>query len=229
MAWSPDMTDLAPTPRSKVRRQPARASYDRTAIDAILDEGLVCHVGFDVDGQPFVIPTIYARAGDSILLHGSAASRMLRHLREGVDVCVTVTLIDGLVFARSAFHHSMNYRSVVVFGRARAIEETSAKIDALRAIVEHAFPGRYDHVRPPDRKELRQTAVLALPIEEASAKVRSGPPVDDEEDYALDVWAGVLPLALLPRAPVPDARLSPGVEVPELVSRYRREGPDLSA
>jgi nitroimidazol reductase NimA-like FMN-containing flavoprotein (pyridoxamine 5'-phosphate oxidase superfamily) len=223
------MTSLTPTPRSKVRRRPARAAYDRATIDAILDEGLVCHVGFSIDAQPFVIPTIYARAADSLLLHGSAASRMLRHLREGVEVCVTVTLIDGLVFARSAFHHSMNYRSVVIFGRARAIEETSEKAAALRSIVEHAFPGRFDQVRAPDRKELRQTAVLALPIEEASAKVRSGPPVDEDEDYALDVWAGVLPLALAPRAPVPDARLSPGIELPELVSSYRRAGRDVSA
>jgi nitroimidazol reductase NimA-like FMN-containing flavoprotein (pyridoxamine 5'-phosphate oxidase superfamily) len=207
------MTSLTPTPRSKVRRRPARAAYDRATIDAILDEGLVCHVGFSIDAQPFVIPTIYARAADSLLLHGSAASRMLRHLREGVEVCVTVTLIDGLVFARSAFHHSMNYRSVVIFGRARAIEETSEKAAALRSIVEHAFPGRFDQVRAPDRKELRQTAVLALP----------------NEDYALDVWAGVLPLALAPRAPVPDARLSPGIELPELVSSYRRAGRDVSA
>lgn len=223
------MTSHAPTPRSKVRRLPARAAYDRTAIDAILDEGLVCHVGFSIEAQPFVIPTIYARAGDSVLLHGSAASRMLRHLREGVETCVTVTLIDGLVFARSAFHHSMNYRSVVIFGRARAIEETGEKTAALRAIVEHAFPNRFDQVRAPDRKELRQTAVLTLPIEEASAKVRSGPPVDDEEDYALDVWAGVLPLALTPQAPVPDARLSPSAELPALVSSYRRTGRDVSA
>jgi len=223
------MTSLAPTPRSKVRRRPARAAYDRATIDAILDEGLVCHVGFSVDAQPFVIPTIYARAGDSLLLHGSAASRMLRHLREGIEVCVTVTLIDGLVFARSAFHHSMNYRSVVIFGRARTIEETPEKVAALRSIVEYAFPGRYDQVRAPDRKELRQTAVLALPIDEASAKVRSGPPVDEEEDYALDVWAGVLPLELAPRTPVPDGRLSPGIELPELVSSYRRAGRDVSA
>jgi nitroimidazol reductase NimA-like FMN-containing flavoprotein (pyridoxamine 5'-phosphate oxidase superfamily) len=223
------MTSLAPTPRSKVRRLPARAAYDRATIDAILDEGLVCHVGFCIDAQPYVIPTIYARAGDSLLLHGSAASRMLRHLREGVEVCVTVTLIDGLVFARSAFHHSMNYRSVVIFGRARAIEESSEKVAALRSIVEHAFPGRYDEVRAPDRKELRQTAVLALPIDEASAKVRGGPPVDEEEDYALDVWAGVLPLELAPRTPVPDGRLSPGIEPPELVSSYRRAGRDVSA
>ena len=172
----------------------------------------------------FVIPTIYARAGDSVLLHGSAASRMLRQLRRGVEVCVTVTLIDGLVFARSAFHHSMNYRSVVLFGRARAVEETSEKQAALRSIVEHSFPGRYDEIRGPSRKELRQTAVLALPIEEASAKARSGPPVDEEEDYALDVWAGVLPLALTPRAPVPDPRLSPGGGLPELVSSYSRPG-----
>jgi len=223
------MSSLDPSPRSKVRRLPARAAYDRATIDAILDEGLVCHVGFGIDAQPFVIPTIYARAGDSILLHGSAASRMLRHLREGVEVCVTVTLIDGLVFARSAFHHSMNYRSVVMFGRARAIEESTEKVAALRAIVEHAFPGRYDAVRAPDRKELRQTAVLTLPIEEASAKVRSGPPVDDEEDYALEVWAGVLPLELTPQAAIPDARLSPGAVLPELVSSYRRASRDASA
>ena len=218
------MTESAQSSRSKIRRVPDRADYDRSTIDSILDEGLICHVGFQIDGQPFVIPTIYARSGDAILLHGSAASRMLRHLREGVEVCVTVTLIDGLVLARSAFHHSMNYRSVVVFGRARALEEGPEKNEALRAIVEHALPGRYDQVREPNRKELRQTAVLSLPIEEASAKVRTGPPVDDEEDYALDVWAGVLPLALTPQPAVPDPRLPPEITLPELVSSYRRGG-----
>jgi len=216
------MTKSGASPRSTVRRLPARAAYDRATIDAILDEGLVCHAGFSIDGQPYVIPTIYARDGDRLLLHGSAASRMLRYLREGVEASIAVTLLDGLVLARSAFHHSMNYRSVVLFGRARAIEEGPEKLEALRSIVEHAFPGRYDQVRAPNRSELRQTAVLALPIEEASAKVRTGPPVDDEEDYALDVWAGVLPLALTPLAAVPDPRLSPNAPLPGLVTRYRR-------
>jgi nitroimidazol reductase NimA-like FMN-containing flavoprotein (pyridoxamine 5'-phosphate oxidase superfamily) len=217
------MSESAPSPRSKVRRLPERASYDREVVNEILDEGLVCHVGFQIEGQPFVIPTVYARDGDALLIHGSAASRMLRRLREGPDACATVTLVDGLVLARSAFHHSMNYRSVVVFGRARVLEG-SEKLEALRAIVEHAFPGRYEEVRGPKRSELRQTLVLHLPIEEASAKVRSGPPVDDEADYALDVWAGVLPLATTPGTPVPDPRLSPRATLPRLLEDYRRGG-----
>jgi nitroimidazol reductase NimA-like FMN-containing flavoprotein (pyridoxamine 5'-phosphate oxidase superfamily) len=213
---------INPTPRTTLRRLPARGSFDRAAIDAILDEGLVCHVGFAVDGQPFVIPTIYARVGDRLVVHGSAASRMLRTLAAGVPVCVTVTLLDGLVLARSAFHHSMNYRSVVVLGTAREVTGEAEKAAALDAIVEHVLRGRSAQARPPSARELRATSVLALPIEEASAKVRTGPPVDDEEDYASPWWAGVVPLALTPGVPVPDPRLAPDVPLPPNVARYAR-------
>jgi len=187
---------LEQTERTKVRRLPGRGAYDRETIDAILDEALICHVGFVVDGQPFVIPTIHWRDGDTLYVHGSAASRMLRTLRGGVDACVTVTLLDGLVLARSAFHHSMNYRSVVVFGKAREVSDREQKIRALQRLVEHITPERAAAVRPPNESELRQTLVLALPLAEASAKIRTGPPVDDEGDYALPVWAGVIPLKL---------------------------------
>jgi nitroimidazol reductase NimA-like FMN-containing flavoprotein (pyridoxamine 5'-phosphate oxidase superfamily) len=214
----------APSARTTVRRLPARGAYDPAAIHAILDEGLVCHVGFVADGQPFVIPTIHGRIGDALYVHGSAASRMLRTLAGGIPVCVTVTLVDGLVLARSAFHHSMNYRSAVVLGTAVEVTDPAERDRALRAITDHVVPGRWDSVRPPSEKELRATAVLRLPIAEASAKVRTGPPVDDEEDYALPVWAGVLPLALTPRAPVADPRLPPGIAAPEHVIAYRRPG-----
>jgi nitroimidazol reductase NimA-like FMN-containing flavoprotein (pyridoxamine 5'-phosphate oxidase superfamily) len=193
---------LEQTERTKVRRLPARASYEREAIYAILDEALICHVGFAVDNQPFVIPTIHWRDGDTLYFHGSAASRMLRTLRGGVDACVTVTLLDGLVLARSAFHHSMNYRSVVVFGKAREVTDREEKERALQTLVEHITPERAAAVRPPNEIELRQTLVLALPLYEASAKTRSGPPIDDEEDYALPVWAGVVPVSLVRGEPV---------------------------
>ena len=193
------MTDivLEQTDRTKVRRLPSRGAYDRETIYAILDEALICHVGFVADGQPFVIPTIHWRDGDTLYFHGSAASRMLRTLRSGVDACVTVTLLDGLVMARSAFHHSMNYRSVVVFGNAREVAEREEKLRALERLVEHIAPGRSAEVRGPSESELRQTLVLALPLYEASAKIRTGPPVDDADDYKLPVWAGVVPLALV--------------------------------
>ncbi len=180
-----------------MRRLPSRGAYDRETIYAILDEALICHVGFVVDGQPFVIPTIYWRDGDTLYFHGSAASRMLRTLRGGVDACVTVTLLDGLVMARSAFHHSMNYRSVVVFGNAREVAEREEKLRALERLVEHIAPGRSAEVRGPSESELRQTLVLALPLHEASAKVRTGPPIDDVDDYKLPVWAGVVPLRMV--------------------------------
>lgn len=215
-------SEINPTPRTRLRRLPARGSFDRAAIHAILDEGLVCHVGFVVDGQPFVIPTTYARVGDRLVIHGSAASRMLRAVGAGIPVCVTVTLLDGLVLARSAFHHSMNYRSVVVLGAAREVTGEAEKAVALEAIVEHVLRGRSAQTRPPSARELKATSVLELPIEEASAKIRRGPPVDDEEDYALPSWAGVLPLALTPGEPVPDPRLAPGVPVPPNVARYSR-------
>jgi hypothetical protein len=188
---------LEQTERTKVRRLPARASYDAATIQAILDEALICHVGFAMEGQPFVIPTIHWRDGDTLYFHGSAASRMLRTLRGGVDACVTVTLLDGLVLARSAFHHSMNYRSVVVFGKAREVTDRAEKLHALDRLVAHITPDRAAAVRPPNESELRQTLVLALPLHEASAKIRTGPPVDDEEDMQLPVWAGVVPVALV--------------------------------
>jgi nitroimidazol reductase NimA-like FMN-containing flavoprotein (pyridoxamine 5'-phosphate oxidase superfamily) len=210
--------------RVRVRRLPRRGVYDQEAVHAILDEGLVCHVGFVADGQPFVIPTTYARVGDRLYIHGSAASRMLRTLREGVPVSVTVTLLDGLVLARSAFHHSMNYRSVVALGVAREVGDPAEKSAALDAIVEHVMPGRMADVRPPTPNELKATLVLCLTLEEVAAKVRSGPPLDDEEDYALPCWAGVLPLRLTPSAPVADPRLAPGIEPPAAVREYRRTG-----
>lgn len=190
------MTEIAVTERTRVRRLAKRGAYDRETIYAILDEAYVCHVGFSVDGTPVVIPTIHWRDGDRLYVHGSAASRMLRNLRQGVPACVTVTLVDGLVLARSAFHHSMNYRSVVLFGTAREVSEPDEKRRALDRLVEHIAPGRTAEVRPPNESELRQTLVLSLPIEEASAKIRTGGPVDDEEDYALPVWAGVIPLRI---------------------------------
>ena len=216
------MADLDPTPRTTLRRLPARGHFDRATVNAILDEALVCHVGFVSDGQPFVIPTIHARAGDQVFVHGSAASRMLKTLQGGVPVCLTATLLDGLVLARSAFHHSMNYRSVVVLGDAQPVTDDGEKWDALHAIVEHVAPGRWSEVREPSAKELAATLVLRLPIEEASAKVRSGPPLDDEEDYALECWAGVLPLRLTPGTPVPDPRMPAGRALPPSVTGYAR-------
>jgi nitroimidazol reductase NimA-like FMN-containing flavoprotein (pyridoxamine 5'-phosphate oxidase superfamily) len=210
------------TQRTKVRRLPERASYDPAVVHAILDEGFVCHVGFVVDGQPYVVPTGYARDGETLYLHGSTGSRL--GLRPGMQVCVTVTLLDGLVLARSAFHHSMNYRSVTVLGRTRPVTDPQAKEAALRAFVEHVVPGRSDEVRGGDRKELAATVVLALPLEEVSAKVRSGPPKDEEEDYALPMWAGVLPLALTPGEPEPDPLLDPARPVPAHVVGWSRPG-----
>ena len=211
-----------PTDRTRVRRLPKRGAYDRATIDAILDEGLVCHAGFVVDGQPFVIPTLYARDGDRVILHGSAASRMLTTLEEGVDVCVTVTLADGLVVARSAFHSSMNYRSVMLLGRAYVVDEPGDKMEALRALVEHLIPGRWDDCRLPNDQEMKATLVLALPIDEASAKVRTGPPLDEEEDFATRYWSGVLPFSHTTDAPIPDPTLLPGIDVPDYIRRYSR-------
>lgn len=210
----------AVTSRSSLRRLPKRGSHEAAAVHAILDVGFLAHVGFVVDGQPFVIPTLYGRDGDTLYLHGSSASRMLRTLDTGVAACVTVTIVDGLVLARSAFHHSMNYRSVVAFGTARKIEDASRKTEALRVISDHLIAGRWNDVREPTAQELKATAVLELAIEEASAKVRTGPPLDDEEDYALPMWAGVLPLALTAREPLADPRLADGVEAPDYVRGY---------
>jgi uncharacterized protein len=202
------------TPRTKLRRVPNRGFHDRETVDAILDEALISHVGFVHDGRPAVIPTLHARVGDEVLLHGSAASRMLRALGEGVDVCLTATLIDGLVLARSAFHHSMNYRSVVLYGNARLITGDDELEQALEVFTEKLVPGRWADVRWPTKQELKGTAVLSLPIAEGSAKVRTGPPIDDDEDYALDVWAGVVPLRLTPSAAVPDPVLRDGIPQP---------------
>jgi hypothetical protein len=213
---------VRPTPRSTVRRLPDRARYDRATVDAILDEGLVCHVGFEDAGQPYVIPSVYARQGDRLVIHGSAASRMIKVLASGAPACVTVTLLDGLVLARSQFHHSMNYRSVVVLGRASEIVEPDEKRRALESIVEHVASGRAASVRPPNGKELRATRVVAIALDEASAKVRTGPPKDDEEDYALPVWAGELPLRLEPLALVADPRLGSAIPPPPHVTGWRR-------
>ncbi|MGB7983785.1 MAG: pyridoxamine 5'-phosphate oxidase family protein [Terracidiphilus sp.] len=210
------------TERSTLHRLPNRGSNEMEAVYAILDAAFLAHVGFVVDGQPFVIPTLFGRAGDKLYLHGSAASRMMRTLSDGVPVCVTVALVDGLVLARSAFHHSINYRSAVVFGTARKIDDPAQKNEALRVISEHLIAGRWDEVRVPASQELKATTVLELTIEEASAKLRTGPPIDDEADYALPVWAGVLPLGLKAGEPVPDARLQDGLEPSEFIRRYRR-------
>jgi nitroimidazol reductase NimA-like FMN-containing flavoprotein (pyridoxamine 5'-phosphate oxidase superfamily) len=209
------MDTFTPSGRTQVRRLPKRAVYDKAQIHAILDEGVVCHLGFAVDGQPYVIPTGYARSGDRLYIHGSPASRMLNALAQGVDVCVTVTLLDGLVLARSAFHHSMNYRSVVVLGKARLVTDPAEKMEALHCFTNHIVPGRWEEVRQPNEHELKSTLVLALALDEVSAKARTGPPVDDEEDYALPVWAGVVPIRPRLGEPVPDDRVPPGVPGPD--------------
>ena len=211
------------TKRTKLKRLPKRGNFERETIYRILDEAVVCHVGFAVGGQPFVIPTSFARIGDCLVIHGSAASRMMRSLSEEIDVCVTVTLIDGLVLARSAFHHSMNYRSVVVFGKAAIVTDEREKYEALKALTEHIVPGRWASIRPPTKNELKGTTVLSLELTEASAKIRAGGPVDDEEDYELDVWAGVLPLSLSAGAPVADERVKNGLEIPAGVLNYSRK------
>ncbi|MGA3027782.1 MAG: pyridoxamine 5'-phosphate oxidase family protein [Bryobacteraceae bacterium] len=205
------MESYTPTERTQVRRLPKRGVYDKAQVHAILDEGRICHVGFVVDGQPFVVPTGYARCGDRIYIHGSPASRMIRASTADVDVCVTVTLVDGFVLARSAFHHSMNYRSVVVLGKARLVIDPDEKMEALRCFTNHIMAGRWDEVRQPSPAELKATSVLALALEEVSAKVRTGGPVDDEEDYALPVWAGEVPVRAELGEPVADERLLPGV------------------
>ncbi len=210
----------APSLRTRVRRAPSRADYDRATIDAILDEGLVAHLGFAVDGQPYVIPTLHARVGDVVYVHGSTASRAVRTVGAGVPACLTVTLLDAIVLARSAFHHSMNYRSVVVLGEARAISEGEELMLALRAFTGHIVPGRWDEVRPPSAQELKGTRVLALKLDESSAKIRTGPPVDDEEDHALDVWAGVIPIGLTAQSPVADPRLRAGVDPTDTVRAW---------
>ena len=211
----------APSARARIRRVPSRADYQRETIDAILDEALVAHLGFAVEGQPYVIPTLHARVGDIVYIHGSSASRAIRALSGGLQACLTVTLLDGLVLARSAFHHSMNYRSVVVLGEARPVEGPEERLKALEAFTERLIPGRWDEVRWPSRQELKGTRVLALDLHEASAKVRTGPPVDDDEDYAMDVWAGVIPLTMQAGPLIDDPKLRPGIEPSEAVRRWR--------
>jgi uncharacterized protein len=217
------MSKFVPTKRTQVQRLPNRGVYEREEVYRILDEGLVCHVGFIAEGKPVVIPTGYGRRGDVLYVHGSAASRMLRTLGKGADVCVTVTLLDGLALARSAFHHSMNYRSVVIFGKAAVVEDPAAKLAALDIFTEHIASGRWKDVRTPTEKELQATTVLSVPLDEVSAKVRTGPPLDDEEDYALPIWAGVLPLKLTPSSPIADSRLPGGIDVPEYLRSYSRQ------
>lgn len=218
------MTIVTKTERTKVKRLPARGAYDRETIYSILDAGFICHVGFVVEDQPYVIPTGYARIGDHLYIHGSAASRMLRNLAAGVEVCVTVTHVDGLVLARSAFHHSINYRSVVVLGRAELVTDADEKYAALEAFTEHIIPGRWPEIRWPNELEMKATSVLRLPIEEASAKIRAGDPKDDEEDYKMNVWAGVVPLETFAGEPVPDTKLAKGIEIPEHVREYKKRG-----
>jgi len=213
----------APTARTRVVRESHRGVYDRATAYQILDQGFICHVGFVADGQPFVIPTAYGRAGNDLYLHGSAASRMLRNLDKGIPVCVTVTLLEGLVLARSIFNHSMNYRSVVVLGTAVAVLDAKEKLDALESLSEHIVPGRWAESRQPNETELKQTLVMRLPIEEFSAKVRQGPPIDVEQDYSFPTWAGVIPLQMVPGAPENDPRLDPKTPVPVYASAYSRE------
>jgi uncharacterized protein len=212
----------SPTERTRVVREPQRGVYDRETIYKILDEGMVCHVGFSVDEQPYVIPTLFARVGDAIYFHGSAASRMLRRVGEGINVCVTVTLTDGIVMARSIFNHSMNYRSVVALGKATPVDAPEEKVAALQAYSEKILPGRWNDARQPNEKELKATSVLRLPLTEASAKVRVGPPEDDAPDYALPVWAGVIPLRIVADAPIRDERCDPAIPVPSYAAHYRR-------
>ncbi|MBA2624266.1 MAG: pyridoxamine 5'-phosphate oxidase family protein [Acidimicrobiia bacterium] len=219
---SDDAVPEAPSPRTTVRRKRDRADYDPTTVEAILDEGLVCHLGVVVDGAPVVIPTLHARSGRTLYLHGAPGNAALRTAAtDGAQVCATVTLIDGLVLARSAFHHSANYRSAVVFGAARKVEDTEEKEAALAALVEHIVPGRDEGTRAPSAEELRSTLVIALPIEEASAKVRTGPPIDEPEDHDLGHWAGVLPLTVVPGEPQPDPLLPEGTAVPDHVRSWR--------
>ena len=222
------MTSFTPTGRTQVRRLPQRGVYDKAQVYAILDEAFVCHVGFAVEGQTYVIPTAFVRVGDSVYIHGSAASRMLHRLDEGVDVCVTVTLVDGFVLARAAFHHSLNYRSVMALGRARLVTDADEKREALRQFTNHVVPGRWDEIRQPDEQELKATSVLRLPLEEVSAKVRTGGPRDDEADYALPIWGGVVPIQTQVGEPVADGRVLPGVATVDRQRFKRARAPAAS-
>jgi uncharacterized protein len=221
----PSTPATPPSDRVRLRRKRERGSYDRAVIDAILDEALIAHLGIvEEGGQPVVIPTLHARNGDLVYCHGSTASRTLQALAAGAPVCLTVSLLDGLVLARSAMHHSANYRSAVLMGKARPVEDPEEKLAAFEAIVEHIVPGRWRDVRAPTDNEMKATSVLAIPIVEASAKLRGGPPLDDEPDYALPAWAGVIPLATEARAPLADPRLRAGIEPPPYVTGYARPG-----
>lgn len=214
---------LTQTERTRLRRLPKRGAFDRETVNSILDEAFICHIGFTVDGQPYVIPTAYGRVDNVLYIHGSSASRMLRTLSTGVDMCFTATLIDALVLARSAFHHSINYRSVVVLGKAILVEEANEKNLALEAITNHIVPGRWADVRWPNELELKATSVLKMQIEEASAKIRTGPPIDDEEDYSMNIWAGLLPVELKTGDPIDDERLDNGAEPPNNITNYTRK------
>jgi nitroimidazol reductase NimA-like FMN-containing flavoprotein (pyridoxamine 5'-phosphate oxidase superfamily) len=218
------MSDLTPTPRSRVRRLPDRGRYDFGTIASILDAGFLCYVGYVIDGQPYVTPTAYWRNGEHVYWHGSSASRMLRTLETGVDVCMTVAHVNGLVLARSAFHHSINYRSVMLFGRAHKLEDEGAKTKALEDFVEHMLPGRWAELRPVTSQELKATTVLYMPIVEGSAKIRSGPPKDDEEDYTWPVWAGILPVQTVLGVPIPDERLPETIHAPENLTHLSHLG-----
>ena len=218
------MTDFTRTDRNRIKRLPTRGHYDRETIHRILDEALICHVGFVERRQPYVIPINFARVDDRIVLHGAKASRLLKHIEAGHPICVEVTIVDGLVLARSVFHHSLNYRSVVVFGRGRLIEDQQEKLAALQAVTEHLIPGRWQEARLPNHKELNATSVVSINIDEASAKIRMGPPVDEDDDYALPVWAGILPLQEMPLTPIRDELQSENIPLPKYVAQYSRKG-----
>lgn len=216
------MTQFEPSSRSRIRRIPDRGSYDTETIYDIIDEAILCHVGFSIDNRPFVLPTIHARDEDRLLFHGAKASRMLKHIQEGHLICVTITLLDGLVLARSVFHHSMNYRSVILFGTGSVVEDPDEKLRGLEVLTQHLLPERWNDVRLPNEKEMNATTLVSMSIDEASAKIRSGPPEDEEEDYALPIWAGVLPIRQQILNPVDDDRLSEDIPVPENVRSYKR-------
>jgi uncharacterized protein len=221
------MSEFPKTKRNQVRRLPKRAEYRKEAIYKIIDEALICHVGFEQQGQPFVIPTIHTRWEDTIYLHGATLSRMLQHIKAGNPLCVEITLLDGIVFARSVFHSSMNYRSVVLFGTGRLVDTDDEKLRALKALIDHVTPGRWEEARKPNQKELASTTVVAIHIDSASAKIRTGPPVDDEGDYQLPVWAGVLPLQLQALEPLADPRLEEGISVPKYVMQANQTRPEV--
>lgn len=216
------MSEYEQTKRNRVTRLPERAKYDEDTIFGIVDEALICHIGFVVDGKPYVIPSIHARDGNRLLLHGSSASRMLKHFKEGHDLCVTITLLDGLVLARSVFHHSMNYRSVVLFGNGRIVEERNQKMHGLKVLTEHLVPGRWEDARLPSEQELNATTLISMSIDEGTAKIRTGHPGDDDADYVLPVWAGVIPMRQQTLPPIDDERLTEGIAVPDYVVNYSR-------